>query len=84
MYLNRSGGWESLEESTSNHPDEEQQQRRGPNPLLKPHFGHVCLPVIDTQIMLVDSIKARASPGLHCADRISPTRTACQQMSCKR
>ena len=33
--------------------------RPGPNPLLKHRLGHVCLPVIDTQIMLVDSIKVK-------------------------
>ena len=60
---NRSGGWDSLEESSSNQPDEE-QQRRGPNPLLERHVSHVCLPVIDTRIMLVDSIKARSPSKL--------------------
>ncbi|CAK0780807.1 hypothetical protein CVIRNUC_005182 [Coccomyxa viridis] len=53
---NSSGGWDSLEEGTYEDSGEG-AHRPGPNPLLKHRLGHVCLPVIDTQIMLVDSIK---------------------------
>lgn len=61
MPCNRSGGWDSLAEANLDEPSKE-QQRRGPNPLLERRISHICLPVIDTQIMLVDSIKVCKDP----------------------
>ena len=56
----RSGGWESLGDSEFEELSEG-HRCAGPNPLLERRLSHVCLPVIDTQIMLVDSIKVRLS-----------------------
>jgi hypothetical protein len=54
--VDSSGGWESLADSEFEEIGEG-QHCAVPNPLLEQRLSHVCMPVIDTQIMLVDSIK---------------------------
>ena len=61
----------------------EGHQRPGPNPLLERRLSHVCLPVIDTQIMLVDSIKVRLSLSQQAAAESLPPSCPRLESDCK-